>query len=101
MLSRYTGTIAELEARGIDYILESLRTKLKAGDKGLVGNDGYRRFLATPRKGHFEIDNARIAEDARFDGLHVLRTNSTLPTLSVVLAYLELWRVEAIFRTAK
>jgi hypothetical protein len=86
-------------ARGA--IVASLRAKLKAGDKGLVGNDGYRRFLATPRHGHFEIDDARITEDARFDGLHVLRTNSTLPTLSVALAYRELWRVEAIFRTAK
>ena len=50
---------------------------------------------------YFEIDEARIAEDARFDGLHVLRTNSTLPMLSIVLAYRQLWRVEAIFRTAK
>jgi hypothetical protein len=66
----------------------------------LVGNDGYRRYLATPRDGHFDIDDARIAEDARFDGLQVLRINSTLPMLSVALAYLELWRIEAIFRTA-
>jgi len=82
-------------------IVANLRTKLKAGDKALVGNDGYRRYLATPTEGHFEIDDARIAEDARFDGLHVLRTNSTLPMLSVALAYRELWRVESIFRTAK
>ena len=82
-------------------IVASLRSKLKAGDKSLVGNDGYRRYLATPSKGHFEIDEARIAEDARFDGLHVLRTNSTLNTLSVAMAYRELWRVEAVFRTAK
>jgi len=31
----------------------------------------------------------------------VLRTNSTLNMLSVALVYRELWRVEAIFRTAK
>ena len=42
-----------------------------------------------------------VAEDARFDGIYVLRTNSTLPFLSVALAYRQLWRVEAIFRTAK
>jgi hypothetical protein len=67
----------------------------------MPGNAGYRRFLATPQEGHFEIDAARLADDARFDGLHVLRTNSTLNTLSVALAYRELWRVEAIFKTAK
>jgi hypothetical protein len=89
------------DAAAREATVASLRTKLKAGDKELVGNAGYRRFLATPQEGHFEIDAARIADDARFDGLHVLRTNSTLNTLSVALAYRELWRVEAIFRTAK
>src|SRR4051794_21862968 len=92
---------ARRDAAGRETILASLRSKLKAGDKELVGNAGYRRFLASPEEGHFEIDAARIADDARFDGLHVLRTNSSLNMLSVALAYRELWRVEAIFRTAK
>src|SRR5215472_8030408 len=42
-----------------------------------------------------------VADDARLDGLYVLRTNSKLHMLSVALAYRELWKVEAIFRTAK
>jgi Transposase DDE domain len=84
-----------------EAILDSLRTKLQQGDKGLVGNAGYRRFLAAPKNGHFEIDPARVTEDARFDGIYVLRTNSKLPVLSVALAYRQLWKVEAIFRTAK
>jgi hypothetical protein len=81
--------------------LRSLARKLDSGDKELVGNAGYRRFLKTPRDGHFEIDPHRVAEDAKLDGLYVLRTNSKLDTLSVALAYRELWRVEQIFRTAK
>ena len=76
---------ARRDAAAREAILASLRTKLQSGDKALVGNDGYRRFLATPRNGHFDIDAERVAEDARFDGLHVLRTNSKLPTLSVAL----------------
>ena len=92
---------AKRDAAVREAILDSLRHKLKAGDKQLIGNAGYRRFLATPQAGHFEIDSARVAEDARFDGIYVLRTNSTLPVLSVALAYRQLWRVEAIFRTAK
>jgi hypothetical protein len=92
---------ARRDAAARAAILDSLQAKLKQGDKELVGNAGYKRFLATPRAGHFEIDPTRVAEDARFDGLYVLRTNSTLPTLSVALAYRQLWRVEQIFRTAK
>src|SRR6478672_9377394 len=89
---------AQRDAAARAAILDSLHMKLRQGDKGLVGNAGYRRFLATPREGHFEIDADRIAEDARFDGLYVLRTNSKMSTLSVALAYRQLWRVEAIFK---
>jgi hypothetical protein len=47
------------------------------GDKHLVGNAGYRRFLATPR-GHFEIDAKRVAEDARFMETRSLLTRETI-----------------------
>jgi hypothetical protein len=92
---------AKRDAAARAAILDSLEAKLKQGDKELVGNAGYKRFLATPRRGHFAIDPTRVAEDARFDGFYVLRTNSKLPTLAVALAYRQLWKVEQIFRTAK
>ena len=92
---------AERDAAARAAILDSLARKLEEGDKELVGNAGYKRFLKTPRGGHFEIDPARVAEDSRFDGLYVLRTNSKMPMLSVALAYRQLWKVEQIFRTAK
>jgi hypothetical protein len=92
---------ARRDAEARQAILHHLEGTLAHGDKALVGNAGYRRFLKTPDKGHFAVDPARVAEDARFDGLYVLRTNSTLNTLSVALAYRQLWRVESIFRTAK
>jgi hypothetical protein len=37
-------------------ILAALERQLKKGDKSLVGNKGYRRFLATPGDDHFAID---------------------------------------------
>jgi Transposase DDE domain len=89
----------DIEARAA--ILDHLRAALKQGDKQLVGNVGFRRFLATPGARHFEIDPQRVADDARLDGLYVLRTNSKMNMLSVALAYRELWKVEAIFRSAK
>jgi hypothetical protein len=92
---------AKRDAAARAAIIDSLRAKLQQGDKQLVGNAGYRRFLATPREGHFEIDAERIAEDARFDGFYVLRTNSKLKPLSIAIAYRQLWKVETIFRTAK
>ena len=92
---------ARRDAAARAAILDSLRMKLQQGDKGLVGNAGYRRFLVTPREGHFEIDADWIAKDIQLNGLYVLRTNGKMSTLSVALAYNKLWRVEAIFKTAK
>ena len=66
-----------------------------------MGNTGYRRFLKTVGKDHFTIDRAKAAEDARFDGVFVLRTNTDLDPLAAMLRYKQLWRVERTFRTAK
>ena len=47
------------------------------------------------------FDRAKIAADARFDGLFVLRTNTKLSALQVVLRYRNLLAVEDAFKTAK
>src|SRR5262249_57688728 len=71
------------------------------GEKALVGDSANRRYLKTPDEKHFEIDERRVAEDARYDGLYVLRTNMRLDALAVMLRYRELLKVEDIFRTTK
>jgi len=82
-------------------LIAALERQLKRGDKTLVGNSGYRRFLKTVGEGHFAIDRAKVAEDARFDGIFVLRTNTDLNPLAAMLRYKQLWTVERIFRTEK
>ena len=82
-------------------ILAALERQLKKGDKSLVGNKGYRRFLATPDDDHFVIDRAKAEEDAKFDGIFVLRTNADLAPLDAMLCYKRLWMVERAFRTSK
>jgi len=82
-------------------ILAALERQLKKGDKSLIGNKGYRRFLATPGDDHFAIDRAKAEEDAKFDGVFVLRTNADLSPLEAMLCYKQLWMVERAFRTSK
>ena len=84
-----------------EAVLTTLRAKLRQGDKSLVGNSAYRRYLKTPDEQHFSIDEARIAEDARYDGLYVLRTNTKLHPLNVMLRYRDLLVVEQLFRSEK
>src|SRR5438105_15091372 len=82
-------------------ILAALERQLARGDKALVSNKGYRRFLMNVGDGHFAIDTAKAEEDERFDGVFVLRTNTDLNPVEAMLCYKQLWTVEAIFRTSK
>jgi hypothetical protein len=91
---------AERDAADRVAILASLERQLARGDKALVGNTGFRRFLKTEGS-HFAIDPAKAEADARFDGIFVLRTNTDLDPLAAMLRYKQLWTVEAAFRTAK
>src|SRR6516164_5481388 len=92
---------AQKDAADRAALVAALEQQLKRGAKALVGNTGYRRFLKTAGKGHFVIDRAKVAGDARFDGIFVLRTNTDLNPLAAMLRYKQLWTVERIFRTDK
>jgi hypothetical protein len=84
-----------------EAIVVSLREQLTRGDKALVGNKGYRRYLKVEGEGHFAIDEAKLAEEARYDGTWVLRTNTDWPAAEVALRYKKLWLVEQWFRACK
>jgi hypothetical protein len=92
---------AERDAAARVAILASLERQLARGDKALVGNTGFRRFLKTEGHGHFVIDPTKAEKDAKFDGVFVLRTNTDLDPLAAMLRYKQLWTVEAAFRAAK
>jgi hypothetical protein len=102
---RYVVCLNEDEARkdaaDREAIVAALREQLHRGDKALVGNKGFRRYLSGSDSPHFQIDEAKIAEDARYDGKWVLRTNTALDTAEVALQYKQLWMVEHWFRSCK
>lgn len=74
---------------------------LKKGDKALVGNSAHRHYLHSTSPNAFEIDAGNIADEARYDGKFVLRTNARMTPLQAVLRYRDLHQVEELFRTAK
>jgi hypothetical protein len=49
-------------------IVEHLREQLKRGDKDLIGNKGYRKYLQASKGEHFTLDEEKIREEARYDG---------------------------------
>ena len=83
-----------------EAIVASLKAALKAGDKQLIGNRGYRKYVKATGS-RFAIDEDKVRAEARFDGKWVLTTNTDLAARELALKYKQLWLVEAIFRTAK
>jgi transposase len=92
---------AEKDAADRAAILAALERQLAKGDKALVGNTGFRRYLKTISDQHLAIDPDKVAEEKKFDGIFVLRTNTDLNPLEAMLCYKQLWTVEQTFRTAK
>jgi len=97
----YNEAEARNDAAAREATLAGLDKALRQGDKALVGNKGFRRFLKTEGDSHFAIDPERVAAAAKFDGIYVIRTNTQISPLVVALRYRERWIVEDIFRTAK
>ena len=91
---------ARKDAHDRQAILSALDQALRRGDKSLVGNKGYRRYLKAAGS-RFEIDLAKAEAEARYDGKWVLRTNTDLEADEVALKYKQLWMVEALFRSVK
>lgn len=83
-------------------IVAALREQLaKGGEKSLIGNKGYRKFVKSAAPDAFTVDEAKIEADAIYDGHWVLRTNMDLEPELVALSYKHLWTVEDLFRTMK
>ena len=97
----YNEDQAKKDSADRQAIVESLRDQLKRGDKSLVGNKGYRKFLKSATGKRFEIDEEKVQREAQFDGLWVLQTDAPLTCIEVALKYKELWMVEAVFRCLK
>jgi transposase len=95
---------AENDRKDREAIVAALDAQLRRGDKALIGNSAYRRYLrkvcATDKRS-FEIDAGKLAEEARFDGIFVLRTNAKVTPLQAVLRYRDLLQVEDLFRRTK
>lgn len=91
---------ARKDAADRQAIIDSLTEKLQRNPMALIGNKGYRKYLKLTGK-QLTIDEEKIAEDARYDGKWVLKTNTDLSTETVALKYKELWMVEQLFRDAK
>ena len=95
---------AAKDARDRDRALGKLRSRLarSANPKALLGSRGLHRFLRVEGEAELVVDEARVAEQARWDGLHGVMTNlHDMPAGDVLGHYAALWQVERTFRVTK
>ena len=91
---------ARKDAQDRQAIVDSLKDKIKANPKGLIGNKGYRKYLKIDRD-TVSINQDKIDYESRFDGKWVLITNTNFSADEVAIKYKELWQVEQVFRDVK
>jgi len=84
---------ARKDAADRKAIIDSLQGKLKNTPQSLVPHKGYRKYLSMDRD-TVSINEKKVAEEARFDGKWVLKTNTDATAEQVALKYKELWQVE-------
>ena len=85
--------------------IEKMRKKLqknKKDPKEFLSNHGYKKYLTIEGTTKIALNEERIAEDAKWDGLHGVITNIDWLTPAEIKAqYTGLWQVEESFRINK
>jgi transposase len=69
--------------------------------KNQVNNKGYNRFLKLEGEVKIKLDEEKIEEDKKWDGLKGYITNCTLTKEEIITNYGYLWQIEKAFRVAK
>lgn len=100
----YSSKRAERDKKQRERLVERLlkkakNGKIKVGD--LIQNNGSKRFINVNNQ-KAEMNLQKIADEARWDGLHGIITNDTQESSAKLLSrYRQLWRIEEAFRINK
>lgn len=103
LIISYSDKRAGKDAQNRQRGLKKLRRKVHSGrlTKEHLNNRGYNKFLRLDGEVKIEIDEAKIAQAARWDGLKGYLTNTDHSPESVIETYGQLWHVEKAFRISK
>jgi transposase len=100
----YNEERAEVDRLHREREVEKLREKLRGSKsiKQLISNPHHRKYLKiNNEKTKASLDEDKVNEDAIYDGVFVLTTNTKLSCIQVVQRYKDLWQIENGFRQLK
>lgn len=99
----YSAKRYQKDAYNREQGLRKLRERVKTGrlTKESINNRGYNKFLVLKSSVDVEIDEDKIAQDQKWDGLKGYITNTRLSPAKVAMNYRHLWQIEKAFRISK
>jgi transposase len=103
LIVTYSDQRARKDAYNRERGLRRLRQRIRGGrmTKEQLNNRGYNKFLKLSGTMTVQLDETKVQQASRWDGLKGYLTNTDLPPSNVVENYAQLWQVEKAFRISK
>ena len=103
LIVTYSDKRAKKDAYNRERGLKRLRQRLKTNKltKKNINNRGYNKFLAIEGNLRVTINEQKVIDDQKWDGLKGYVTTTRLRRETVVENYGQLWRIEKAFRISK
>jgi len=91
------------DAKTREKLISKLKKKLGTSKaaKRLISNRGYLKYTEIDNKILAQINEEKVIEDAQWDGLHGILSNTDLSGEEIVERYKNLWVIEEAFRINK
>ena len=104
LIVTYSPTRAKKDKYDREKSVQRLLKKMEKSTNplSLISNYGYKKYIQANKPGSFSLNEAKLKEEARWDGLHGIITNSieTSPA-DAIQHYHGLWQIEECFRLSK
>jgi transposase len=109
LIATYSSSRAAKDKYDRDKIIEKLKSKIKTKNdsaknfspKKLISNSGYVKYTQVSHEKNASLNEEKIAQDAQWDGMHGLFTNSDKPVAEIFAVYRRLYIIEESFRINK
>jgi len=104
LILSYSRKRAEKDKYDRQKAVKKLKEKISKSKNpaSLISNYGYKKYLKIEGETRVELDKAKLAKSAAWDGLHGIITNKKdLSAKEVIDYYRQLWQIEENFRISK
>lgn len=94
----WTQSRAKKDAHDREVLIEKAKEVLEGKSK--LRKSGKAKYLSVKEEVQY-LDEAKILEDKKWDGIYTIRTNTTLSKEEICSQYHQLWKIEECFRVMK